>query len=50
MKWNALWLCLNLACVVRALTEPMLSPWILLNAFAAGLLTVALVLEWLEAT
>lgn len=49
MKWTAIWLSLNLACVAHALTEPMLSPWILLNAFAAGLLVVVLFYEWLEA-
>ena len=50
MKWTALWLVLNLVCVALALTEPVLSPWILLNAFAAGLLSVVLFYEWLERT
>jgi hypothetical protein len=48
MKWTALWLALNLACVGYSLTLPVMSATVLINAFAAGLLTVVLLLEWLE--
>lgn len=49
MKWTALWLGLNVAFVVHGLTEPVLSPMFLLNAFAAGLLAATLAFEWAEA-
>jgi len=48
MKWTIFLLGANLACVMAGLMQPVLSPWLLVNAFAAGLLTMALALEWLE--
>lgn len=48
MKWTVLWLGLNLAAVVRGLTQPERSPWLLLNAFSAGLLAMVWLIEFVE--
>lgn len=48
MKWNCLWLVLNLACVAHSLAQPALSPISLMNAFAVGMLGVAIALQWVE--